>query len=278
MKNRFIVLVEFSNASANLLKLAHQLALINRIPLVVVHQSLSPVPGIGETTLIGAIKKDISENSLQQLQEFVMQTIGPSVIITYEVTTSNLAEAVLNLQTSDKADIVFTGIKHKDFIDKILFGSTAVKISDHTDNIIISVPDGYSTIDLSTLNIGIVECYPINVEALKNLLLITPHVNKLNFFSVVRSDEDKNPVYELLKGIAQQLKGTVTCVYEVVEAEKIIDGIKNYSSLQGGVLVLQKGTRNFSDVFRTQVVNEVVYSAELPVIILPETQRIAASQ
>lgn len=270
MTKRFIVLVELTASSSNLLSLAYRLASAAGIKMVVIHQSLDPVPVPVDGTSIVEMKEDIRSRSRIELRKFVVDAIGDHSNVSYEATTGSLAEAVVDLQSPGVLDFIFTGIRHKDFLEKILFGSTAVKLSDYTEGIIISVPDNIRDLDLSGLNVALIKKYPLNGDALRGVISLSGKPDTLRFISVATPQQDSGELIRFLKETAMDYKNDTVTVCDVLNGENVLNEITRFHHTMGGTIVLQKGPRTVTDLFRTYFVNAVVYDAQMPVIILPQ--------
>lgn len=269
IKKRFIVLCDFSEASKNLLLLTNSLSLEKGIKILVVHRTLELLPSVGEREMIAKIKKDKRKRILIELKEFVTETIGENTNIKCVVTTGNISELILKRQSPEITDFIFTGIKEKEFLERMLLGSTVVSLSDHTDSIILAVPDNVK-LNLKNLNIALIKKYPFNETAFNNLLFISRTIEQLQFFSVIKSGEDTDQSLVFLSQFKDKYAEIAETSANVTTGENTLEAIQDLVSKSGGSLVIQKGSRDFFDLFRSFFVNEAIYQAREPIIILPE--------
>jgi nucleotide-binding universal stress UspA family protein len=272
MMRRFIILVDFTETSFKLLSAASQMASGKDIELLVLHQALEPVPAVGESFDISEIKAGLREKSLAQLKQFVSDSISHNKNnVSCMVTTANLSEAVSELRASDVIDFVFAGVRSKNFLSKLFIGNTAIKMSDQTESIIISLTEEKSLSELNSLNIALTPKYPLNMAALQHLLsVVRPLINTIRFFSVVKPGENADAVKAFLTHAASEFSSEES-VCDVITGENVKEEIKNYNSEYEGLIVLQKGTRNFRDIFRKYMVDDLLSEGQHPVIVLPES-------
>lgn len=270
MKNRFIVLIDLSEYSRWMLLYAYNWAQSAHAELLLVHQTTDPVPGLGETSIISEIKKDNSKRALKALSQFVYSVLPKGTKVKLHVTSHNLENSVQMLRKSQFRDIFFVGMKYKSLFEKIFISSTAIRLADEIENIIVAIPEKNEDAHLDTLYIGIKQKYPLNEEQLEHVLSIAGNAaKKLHFFSMLKEGEPAAETESYVKEVQLRYTGRYAVTYAVYKVEDAFQGIKDFMHANNGTLVIQKGTRSLVDYFRKYYVNDLINYAQIPLIILP---------
>jgi ABC-type branched-subunit amino acid transport system substrate-binding protein len=127
---------------------------------------------------------------------------------------------------------------------------------------------------MSTVYMGVNEKYAVNEEALDSLVAIKQGViQQLSFISVLRPAEDEQKTEQYLQQLQAKYSQSVSVSYSIFRNEEPVKAIKEIMNKNHGVLVIQKGTRNLADVFRKFFTTEMIYNANIPVIILPKIDK-----
>ena len=147
---RFVVLIDITQASVQLLRFAHNVATNAQAILLIMHQSKLPIPAMGDSESHSSIKNESKTRSLDALRNYVGAIVNEECPIEYEVTTGNLQARLHSLEKSVGFEIVFVGIKNKGVVDKILIGNTAAKLASVTSRIIFAIPEGREAANIDT--------------------------------------------------------------------------------------------------------------------------------
>jgi nucleotide-binding universal stress UspA family protein len=269
MTKKIIVLVDLSEFSKQLLYIANTWAKRLAAELLVVHQTFSAAPAMGDPEIRSKIGVQSRREAITKLAGFVAETKISGANIKFHVTTSNLDTALLKLKTTITADIIVVGIKSKNWLERLVLGDTATKLINELNNTIIAIPDLPSTYDLSTLHVAIKQKYPLNDLAFRNLVTPNDSRVKVNLISVVNPTEDEVNMREYIQSLCAKYSAIANIGYDLIVSEDTFSVLKEYMSARQGLLVIQKGSRNLSDIFRRYFVNDAISYAQFPVVVLP---------
>ena len=270
MKKRFIVLIDFSDHSELLLACSHDLALQTGAELLLVHQVVRPIPSLGDSETLSKIKENAKQHTLSQLKSFAERIVGFNASIKYHTDLYNVSAAVAGLQEPDTVDYLFVGMNDKSALENLVMTATALKLTNHVDSIVIAMPTIVKDFRFDHLHVGIKQSFPLNESRFDELLaIISGTVSRINFFTMLKQGADIEKSTTYLQDICAKYEGQVPVSYEVFETNNANAAIKDYMQQNKGGLVIQKGSRNFSDIFRKFFTTEIVHHAQVPVIILP---------
>lgn len=269
MKNRFIVLVEFSEMSHRLLHLVSGLSKKDESEILILHQLMNPIPTLAESEMTRQMKSEQAHNAVEELKQLVKEIIGPEINVSYHVSREHLAEQIQDLGDPEVNDFIIAGIKPKEFPENILPGSTASKLIDYTDRILFAVPDINSNIDPKTLCVAIHPKYPFNHAAFIKLLRIQKHTQNIVFVTVSTTADELKRSNEIVNKASEPYFENYEVSRVVLEGEEPWTVLDDYLQKQPALLVLQRGSRNLSDILRRFFVNRFIYSATRPLVVLP---------
>lgn len=270
MKRRFIVLIDFSDHSELLLTFSHKWALHADAELLLVHQVVRPIPSLGDAETLSKIKSSTIEQTLLRLKSFAERIVGPDTSIKYHTDLYNVSSAIVKLQAPDTVDYLFVGMNDKTGLENLIMTSTALQLTDHVNSIVIALPTTLKDLRFESLYVGIKPSYPLDESRFEELLSITSGmIGQINFFSMLKQDIDPDKSAAYLQGICTKYEGEIPVSYEIFETNNTTAAIKEYMQQNKGVLVVQKGPRNFIDIFRKFFTTEIVHHAQIPVVILP---------
>ena len=271
MKKRFILLTDLTEQSKNTLRLVNNRAKKVNAEMLLVHQFFSVAPGMGETEIRNEIKRQERKQALAQLSDFAKETLGEdSATLKYYVTTGSLETAIHRLHHSEMSDFILVGVKSKSWLERIFLQSTAVRLISEIQKTIIALPDDLEKTDFDHLHVAVTLKYPLNEDAFRKLLSITASVGKrIVLFSVLKHNEPDEEIREYLNVLSDLYAQYAPINVEIKREEDPIAGIKEYMQKQEGMLVVQKGTRTITDLFRKYVVDDLLRLSEIPMVILP---------
>ncbi len=268
-RNRIIVMAEFTEASRLLLQLARDIAAPKNLPVVVVHQPLGPVPVVTESEMTGQIKKEEAQHALGELEKFAGPIFIPKTNVVYKVSREHLAEQVHRLQDEDIKDFIITGSRPKEWPERLLIGSTAVSLVDHTDQITMVVPEGQSGAITNSICVSLSAKFAFNYEAFERLLSVAPNIQKIHLITVVTDEEEQMSATDYLERIQKNYKNNYSTSITVLKSEEPWLMVEDFLSSNPGLLVLQRGSRNLADTFRRFFINRFIYAARRPLVVLP---------
>ena len=267
---RVVVLVDLSETSGKLLMFANDLAIESGIELWVVHQTFSFAPALGDAEIRSGIDLNSRREALKKLSAYVADAGVNGNHISYHVTTNNLDGAILNLKAMGPDDVIVVGVRAKGWLQRLLMQGTAVKLVNAVQNTIIALPDVSGSQSLSKLYVAIKPDYPLNHEQLRNLALLDGQSGKpIHFLSVPSSGEDTETLLRFLKSQCDIYGDIASVSFEILPTGNTLSGIRQYMQDKEGMLVVQRGSRNFLDIFRKYFATDLIHDAQIPTIILP---------
>jgi hypothetical protein len=270
MKKRFIVLIDFSDHSRQLLLLVNAWARKTNAELILVHQVVRPIPAMGDSEIIAKLKQSGKEDAFEDLKSFTKEALGDDSGIRYLADTNHLISIIESLNEVDTIDCIFVGMNDKTIIDRLFLRSTAAELSKQLDKIIFAFPTYRTDINVDTLYVGISEQHPLNEKAFQTLATIMGGViNEIQFFSIIKPADEQEKAERYLETLQVHYKNHVNASYAVYKEEHPMDAVKDYMLKNKGFLVIQKGSRSLLDVFRKFWTTEMIYNARIPIIILP---------
>lgn len=273
MKKRFILLIDFSEYSGNLIQYAYDWSKQTNASLHLVHQTIVLSPGLATDKESKAliIQKE-NEDALRKLKNFVNTIIPNATEISYSISESHLELTLASLLSEPFENLVFTGLKGTGLLKKIFIGSVALQILEHTNNIIVAIPQKISSFSPEKIFVAVTEKHPLNGIEFNNLLNFIETKNTcITFFYLSKPDEKTQGIEKLLNDLATIYADrftTKTAIYEGHNPFKDIKKVINNKEKE--ILVVQKGSRLLSDIlFRRFLVNELIYEGKTPLIVLP---------
>ncbi|HRO41560.1 MAG TPA: universal stress protein [Flavipsychrobacter sp.] len=269
MKKRFILLIDVKEESKTLLRFAGNWAGRVDAELLIIQQVYSMAPGIGEGEIRSKIKRHEREKALTELTDFVANELDTSVTVRFYVTTGSLEIAIHKLHTSQMLDIIFVGMKNKSWLERLFFQSTAIRLYQEVKKPIVVLPLDCESNDFDCVQIAVTPRFPVNEEALRQVLSVTAAFGKkVILFSVLKPHESDEEVTVYLN-LLLQIFPEYALSYEIVRNEDVVRGITKQIETGNGLLIVQKGSREFSDYFRSYIVEDLIQLSKAPVVILP---------
>lgn len=273
MQKRFIVLIDFSEYSDNLLKYAADWSRQVGAELLLVHKTEFAVSGrLSEQKIEGIRKRRISEG-LEKLQELRRSVLPDTAYnVTYKVVPYHLTAALSKLSEEPYENTTFVGLKGTGLLKRLFLGSVAVKVIEKAKNLVVAAPKDVEGFPPEKLFVGLREEHPLNVQALKSLLrLFGEKAPAIIFFTVANPNKDIAEKEKYLAEVAKQFAPEINSTFSVYQGAHFTGQIKKMiGDRKKEVLVVQKGSRFLQDrLFRKFLINELIYNGKTPLIILP---------
>ncbi len=272
MKNRFIVLIDFSSYSIYQLQLAQEWQRWMQADMLLVHQPAIMHPALTDQQTRSEITHLEKADALHKLRVFAGEHLESLDRVQYQLAEVSLLPTLQKLLAERYNNLLFVGIKGTGFLKKIFLGSTAVKLVDELNCTVVAVPKKPDTATVSTLYVAIYYKYPLNLPEFDKLLhQLGGKINSLKFISIVRDKKQHKAAVSYLKSLTEQYREQKETTYETYEGQDAFFELKQFINSQSdGLLVVQRGARTLTDrVFRKFLINELVYDACIPLIILP---------
>jgi nucleotide-binding universal stress UspA family protein len=272
MKKRFIILVDFSASSANLLKYAYVWSKEADAELLLLHQTVQSAPTFAERDIKLTINKHLQEEALDKLKELVESLFHPSTPVSYSVSEIPITEMINKHLTEEFENIILLGIKKTSLLKKIFIGSTAIKIIDNINNITVGIPSDIDHYSHEKLFVAVSEQHPFNLLAFnKYLEFVSEGKTSITFFHIAKINQHPQSLEKQLQDLANMYSNRFETAYIIFEGKNSFEDIKQVINNKiDEMLIIQKGSRLLTDqLFRKFVINELVYEGKTPLVILP---------
>lgn len=272
MTKRFIILVDFSEYSTNLMKFACDWSLKTNAEIHLVHQTLVALPALTDNQSRQQITQEINNEALKKLKGLTKDLIPNSIKVTFSVSERNLYNVLQKLVAEPFDNLIFAGLKGTGLLKKILMGSVALKVIDTIQNIVVAMPKELSSFSQEKIFIAVTEKHPLNIPELNHFLnFIDNDKSKITFFHLAKPKEKTENIEKHLKDLQVLFSDRFDANYKIFEGENPFKDIKKViNSNIDELLVVQKGSRLLTDqLFRRFLINELVYEGQTPLIVLP---------
>lgn len=266
--NRIIVLIDLSDDSENLLRFVFDFASLIKAEVVLVHQILGMVPAIADNESRNEIIRIEKADALASLKALAQScNLGVSKFI---VSQQPLLHIVNELKSDDYTDWVFTGLKGTGFFKRILLGSTTLSLINDSDCLSVAIPVNKPLIVPRKLFVGVTHKYPINTQQFNKVLsTLVGHIDSVEFFTFLHDSDVENAELENLNRLESEFSDYNASVFLIKGEDKFALLKQHIAASATPFLVLQQGSRTLEDLlFRKFMINELVYSAQIPLIIL----------
>lgn len=270
----YIVLYDFSPCARQALRVAHQWSKWTGAALHLLHNledSLAPAMADQELRQqLTAISKAEAFNKIQRsFQEVTGETLQP---VNVHIAVKSIAPSIDRLAGELNAQLLFAGLKERGVLQRLLIGSTVLNLLEHARVPVVTIPKNSGTFSKLRLHISVSYHFTFNSIALQQFLqLMGSKTDFIDFISVLTRDDDRQRAVHHLAKLESLFSGQARVQTHLFEGNEPLVQVKAYMATQeGGVLMLQKGSRAFSDyLFREFFINELIHDASLPLIILP---------
>lgn len=274
MKNRFIILVDFSDYSVNQIRFAKKWSKITDGEIVLVHHTTPLIPTMTDEKSKEEIRQHTNRTAREELIKLAAQTVSDTSNFGYLASEKDTEEILKDLlKEQQRNNIIVIGLRGtNNTLRKILMGSFALNIIETTKNIVVTLPKDASQFESTSLFAAVNKNYPFNIKYFDKLLASfgdsTPSVN---FFSIVKKGENTADAKAHLNELENHYKGNAETTQRVIEGDNTLTEIKDLlQNHPNSLLVIQKGSRLFADkIFRRFLVNDLMHDGNIPLVILP---------
>jgi hypothetical protein len=138
---------------------------------------------------------------------------------------------------------------------------------------VVAVPKHAFNMSPDTLYVSVYYKYKLNTAEFDKVLhLFGDKIKHIRFLAVVAKKDSMKQTTAYLEELREQYRGEHNVYIEIFKGEDAFYTLKQYMDAHAdGMLVVQKGSRSFTNqVFRRFLINELVYDASVPLIVLPE--------
>ncbi|GGW54379.1 nucleotide-binding universal stress UspA family protein [Winogradskyella epiphytica] len=272
MTKRFILLIDFSDYSSNLIKYAFEWSKEANAKLLLVHQTNPFLPAFAEDESRQFIIQDINDKAREELKALAKSHIPDTVEVSFFVSEIDFHQILPELLAEPFDNLIFIGLKSTGALKKLFLGSNALRIINNSENIVVGMPKGIDTFSHEKIFVAVGLKELLNLEALNNFLKFIDHENtSITFFHLAKPNEETSEIKERLQRLSASYADEFNTDFAIYEADNRLDGIKSVINNKiDEILIVQKGTRIMTDqLFRRFLINELVYEGQTPLVVLP---------
>lgn len=272
MRKRFILLIDFSETSKNLIEYGCDWASQVDGEVLLLHHVTVPIPAFSDENERIELVKKTNDDAEKKLRKIANGIIPPMTRVSYMATEADLQHTLSELLGQSFENLILAGLKKYGFIKKFFLKNTIIHTIENTENILVAIPTTLSDYEHKSIYVGISDKYQLNLFEFNRLLnFIDKENTRIVFFNLSKPEEDTTEVEKLLKEHAEMFAKHYKTFYEIYisnspskNVQKVLSGKSNE------LLVVQKGERLLSDyLFRKFLINDLIYGAETPLIVLP---------
>jgi nucleotide-binding universal stress UspA family protein len=272
MKTRFIIPIDFSPYSASQLILAHEWARKVLAEILVVHQADIDVPYITDPMVKERAKEVERAEVEEKLNAYVQKIIPTANNVSSLVVEEPIEIALKELPREGYNDLIFAGLKGTGLLKKIFIGSTTVKLIENVNELIIAVPKNMKMTVPDTLYVAVHYKYHLNLEALDRLVNIFYYkLAKIHLITVLKEGDEEDKSNFFMEGLQKRVNKITLTTVETFKGQDAQFELKRYMlDHQSGILAIQNGGRtHYESEYRSFLINDLVYDASIPMIVLP---------
>lgn len=272
MKKRFILLIDFSRLSGNLIRYASEWAQQINAELLLVHKITVLAPALADDKSRQQIAQYNYLEALEKMNALAKEIIPQNVLVSYSISENNLEITLLQLLGESFENLVFVGLKGTGFLKKIFLGSVALQVIENLKGITVAMPKEISTFSHIRIFVGVTENYPLNIIELKKFLnFIDKEKTSIIFFHLSKPHEKITGMETQLENLVQFFSSKFNASFRIYEGnDPFLDIKRVINNKYDEMLIVQKGSRLLTDqLFRKFLVNDLVYEGQTPLIILP---------
>lgn len=272
MKKRFIVLIDFSSYSKDLLLYAADWCRSIEAELVLVHKTYVMAPALADTESKQAMAQVAREDAINKLEAFASELLPSGIVYTVEVTDGPLENFLFILLSQPYEHLVLVGLKGTGIFKQLFIGSVALDVIEHINEVVVAIPKHINRFSHDKLMIAVSDKHVFNVLALNNFLQFLDNERTwIQFFYLAQPYENTDTIEKQLKDLTALFANRFPAEYKIYKGESPFEDIRKVINNKiDEILIVQKGSRLLSDqLFRKFLINELVYEGETPLIVLP---------
>jgi hypothetical protein len=272
MPIQFVTLVDFSEYTEPLLRLVKLWSRAYHAEIHLVHQVAGSTPALADAEYRKKIIDFETREATDRLEELMRKMELPQYKTRFTITDKNLIVFLEEHLARSDRQIVFTGLKGTGVLKQLFMGSTTLQLIEALHHIIVTVPAHAQECLPEKLIIAIHEKFPINTAAFDFLLeVLQPTLKELEFITVTDAATASDTVPAFLAETEQFYSTRLKTTAKTFSGSRAFDTIKMHVQAEpNSFLVVQEGSRTLRDqLFRKFLINELVYDASVPMIVIP---------
>ncbi|MDP2162116.1 MAG: universal stress protein [Flavobacterium sp.] len=272
MKKRFIVLVDFSEYSKNLIKFACEWSVQVDAEVLLLHQTLVFTPALSDNESRKQHTLETNVEAMQDLKALASEHISQVNKLMFYVSEDSLNTTLKRFVAEPFENLIFVGLKGTGLFKQILLGSVALQVIENINKSVVAIPKEIDTFLHPKIFVAVTEKHPLNILELNNFLkFINTQNTTITFFYLAKPNEKTIGIEKQLRELSDLFSERFTTDFAIFEGVNPFDDIKQLiNNKTEEVLIVQKGTRFFTDqLFRKFLVNDMVYEGQTPLVVLP---------
>jgi nucleotide-binding universal stress UspA family protein len=272
MSNTIFVPIDFSTYTAQQLMLARNWASWLHADLWVVHQMEDQLPSLADSTMRLQIHYENKRVISQEWFKLQDEIFDENDQVKFDPTSQNLIQ-YLDANTQSSSDnIIIMGLKGTGKLEQIFIGSMVTEVVEKLNQIVIAVPKMKSDIIPNKLFVSVHPKYAFNRDLFKRFIdKIEGKVHEIIFVSFAEENDNLLDLENHLDEFKAKMNSDLLISKRIYKGDKFNNlAFDEFEATENSYLILQKGGRTFKDkIFRKFMINELVYRASIPLIILP---------
>ena len=274
MKNRFIILIDFSDYSANQIRFAKKWSSATDGEIILVHHTTPLIPTMTDEKSKEEIRTQTNRNAREELIRLATQTVEDTRNFGYLASDKDIEVILKDLFKEQNCNnILLIGLRGtNNTIRKILMGSFALKMIENSHNIIAALPKDIRELEDNSIFVAVNKQYEVNLKYFDKLLAtFGDAVPTLKLFSVIKKEEDLCEAQIYLDELEKLYKHRAVIKQYIIEGDDVLTETKSLlENHPHNLLVIQKGSRLLADkIFRRFLINDLIHEARIPLVILP---------
>ena len=272
MRKRFIILIDFSDYSSNLIRYACDWAMQLDAELLLVHQTYVLAPALTDVEGKKNIAQQLKKDALCKLQSLSNELIPPIVKVSFFVSDLSLQITLPKILETPFESLIFAGIKGTGLLKKIFMGSVVLQVIESANHLVVAMPKEIATYSQRKIYVAVTDKYPLNqLELTKFLSFICCENTSITFFYLAKPTHNTDEMVNCPADLTMLYADRFSTDFTIYEGINIFADIKKVINNQiDEILVVQKGSRLLTDqLFRKFLINELVYEGQTPLVVLP---------
>jgi hypothetical protein len=272
MNKRFIILIDFSKYSGNLLQYALEWSQEVDAHLHLVHQTTVFAPALSGIEYRESLTRLTNEEAFRKLKNLADTILPPIAKVSYSVSDTPLRFTLQNLLSEPYENLIFAGLKGTGLLRKIFMGSEVIQLIDKVNNTLVAIPKDISRFNHEKIFVAVNEKYPLNIDELTNFLkFVDKGTSNITFFHLAKPDEKAIEIEKQLQDLSELFADRFNTDFAIYRGNNAFADIqKVINNKVDEILIIQKGSRLLTDqFFRRFLINELVWEGETPLIVLP---------
>lgn len=261
-------MIDFSEYSEDLTDFAFKISEITEAKVVFVHHISGMAPGMANQSARDEIIKSELDEAHSKLRKLAKGRIYSDDA--FQVSQKPVLTMLKELSSDHYFDWVFAGLKGTGVLKRLFIGSTTLSIIEESDLLTVALPMRKLLSVPKKLMVGVNPEYPLNKDQFGRVLsALKSQIKQLEFFTILKKAEDESKAEEYLSGLRVEYEVHEPTL-QLYKEDNAFDMLKERVELtENSFLVLQQGSRSLSEkIFRKFMINELVYNAKTPLIVL----------